>query len=82
MEEVKVNQIYRHFKGKFVYVKDIVKDSETLEKCVLYTHLDDNVSWVRKMSEFLDEMDPNRPDNITKQKERFKLVEFTKEEIK
>jgi hypothetical protein len=82
MREVKINQIYRHFKGRYVYIKDIVLDSETKEKCVVYIHLDDNSTWVRKLSMFLEEIDANRSDNITNQKYRFELVMLDKEGIK
>lgn len=41
MEErsLKIGGLYRHFKGKFYYVKDIAVHSETGEKYVVYQQL-------------------------------------------
>lgn len=80
MRKIEVNRIYRHFKGFYVYIKDIALDSETKEECIVYQHLDDNRIWVRKAEMFLESIDENREDNITKQSYRFELVEFNKED--
>lgn len=76
MEEVKIKAVYRHFKGNYYYVEDIAKSSETKEKLVIYRALYDmNNLWVRPINMFLEKIDINRPGNITKQEQRFKLVE-------
>jgi hypothetical protein len=77
MKEIKLNRVYRHFKGNYYYVKEIAIDSESLDECVVYQALyDDSKTYVRKLSMFIEEIDINRKDNITKQKYRFELVEF------
>ena len=39
MNEVKVNRIYKHFKGDLYLVEDIAIHSETNEKYVVYREL-------------------------------------------
>lgn len=45
---------YRHFKGGFYRVMGIAKHSETLEKMVVYKHLDTGEIWVRPKKMFLE----------------------------
>lgn len=74
MEEIKIGQKYRHFKGKIIEVILIAKHSETLEDMVVYKH--DNNYWVRPKSMFLDKEDvSSRNDNTTNQKYRFEIYE-------
>lgn len=78
MNSVKVGKVYRHFKGNYYYVVDIAKDSETKENVVVYKPLyerTDSMLWVRSEKMFLEAVDINRPDNITKQTIRFELME-------
>ena len=42
---------YKHFKGKFYEVIDVVKHSETLEEMVLYKD-DQNQLWIRPIAMF------------------------------
>lgn len=70
---IKINGIYKHFKGTLHKVICIAKDSETLEEKVIYTHEDDGQIWVRDKAEFLSEVDHNKYPNI-KQKYRFELI--------
>ncbi len=82
MNEVKINSIYRHYKGNYYYIKDIAYDCESLEKLVIYQALyGDNRVWVRKLSCFLQEIDIDKSENIYKQKHRFELINLNKEEI-
>jgi hypothetical protein len=74
MRELELNRVYRHFKGKYVYVRGLALDSETLEQCVIYNHLGEDKIWVRKLDIFLEEIDENRIDNINHQKYRFELI--------
>lgn len=77
MEQVKVGQVYRHFKGNYYFIDDIALDSETKERMVIYKPLyerQDSKVWVRREKMFLEEI-PQRPDNITGQKVRFELCE-------
>ncbi len=77
MEKVKINGVYRHFKGNYYYVVDVALDSETQERIVVYKPLyerTDSMLWVRPEKMFLESI-PERPDNITGQTHRFELVE-------
>lgn len=77
MEKVKINGVYRHFKGNYYYVLNVALDSETQERIVVYKPLyerTDSMLWVRPEKMFLESIS-ERPDNITGQKHRFELVE-------
>ena len=75
MRELKINGIYRHFKGKLYQVVDVAFDSETLEEMVVYRRMyDDHSLWVRKKAMFLSEVDHEKYPNV-EQKYRFELVE-------
>lgn len=71
---VKINGLYKHFKGKIVRVLMIAKDSETLENLVVYVHEGTDETWVRKLDEFLSEVDHNKYPDV-KQKYRFEEIE-------
>ena len=77
MEEVKIGNVYRHFKGNYYFIMDVALDSETKERVVIYRALykrEDSQIWVRKEKMFLEEI-PERPDNVTGQKHRFEICE-------
>ncbi len=73
MNEVKVGETYRHFKGTYHEILNIALDSESLEKMIVYNHKGTSEVWVRPEKNFLEEI-INRSDNITKQKYRFEKV--------
>lgn len=76
MRKIKVNGIYRHFKGNYYIVLGLAKDSETEKEVVLYKALyGKNEIWVRPLDMFLSEVDHAKYPNI-KQKYRFKLVKL------
>ena len=76
MQEIKINGIYRHFKGNYYLVVDIATDSETLQKMVIYRSLYDNGElWVRPLNMFLSEVDRQKYPDIT-QKYRFQLQDI------
>ena len=71
MNEVKVNAIYKHYKGDLYIVEDIAYNSETEEKMVVYRALyGDNKLWVRPYSMFMDIVNKND------QKYRFEIQDI------
>lgn len=71
MRKVKVNTIYKHYKGDLYLVEDIIYHSETGEKMVAYRALyGNNKLWCRPYDMFLDEVNKNG------QKYRFKEVKI------
>ena len=76
MREIKINGIYRHFKGDHYLVVDIAYDSETKEKMVVYRQLyGEGKLWIRPLNMFLSEVDHEKYPNI-EQKYRFELMEL------
>ena len=73
MRELKINRVYKHFKGNKYLVQDIALNSETLEKYVVYRALYGESSlWVREKEMFLSKVDKEKYPNI-EQKYRFEL---------
>lgn len=72
MREIKVGQVYKHFKGNLIEVLLIAKDSEDLSEKVVYKHLDTGEIWVRDKEMFLSKVDSVKYPDVT-QVYRFEL---------
>lgn len=76
MNKLKINGIYKHFKGDFYLVLDVAIDSETDKKMVIYRALyGDNLLYVRNYDMFLSEVDHLKYPDV-KQKYRFELQDI------
>ncbi len=73
---LKLNAIYKHFKGDYYLTLDIVTHSETGEQLVLYRALyGDNKLYVRPIDMFTSKVDKEKYPNV-KQEYRFELQEI------
>lgn len=76
MNELKINGIYKHFKGDYYIVEDVATHSETEEKYVVYRSLySEGKLWVRPQDIFLSEVDHIKYPDV-KQKYKFELQEI------
>lgn len=72
-QEIKINGIYKHFKGDYCIVENIATHSETSEKYVVYRELHgNNELYIRPYDMFASEVDKEKYPNV-EQKYRFEL---------
>ena len=82
MREIKINGIYRHFRGDYYLVQDVAIHSETKEKYVVYRALyGDTGLYIRPLDMFLSEVDHEKYPN-EKQKYRFELQDIESQKSK
>ena len=73
MNQIKINGIYKHFKGDYYLLVDVAKHSETGEDYVVYRKLyEDCALWVRPLEMFLEEVDHEKYPEV-EQQYRFQL---------
>ena len=73
---LKINGIYKHFKGDYYIVEDIATHSETKEKYVAYRALyEDSELYIRPMDMFLSKVDKEKYPNV-EQEYRFELQDI------
>ena len=76
MRDVKINRIYKHFKGNYYLVVDVAIDTETNREVVIYRSLyGDMKLWVRDKEMFLSEVDHYKYPDVL-QKYRFELQDI------
>lgn len=80
--KLKINGIYKHFKGDYYIVIDTCTHSETKEKYVLYRALyGEQELYIRPYDMFLSKVDKNKYPNV-KQEYRFELQNIESKVVK
>ena len=73
MRSIKINRVYKHFKGDSYLVIDFATHSETGEKYVIYRSLyGEGTLYIRPYDMFLEEVDHIKYPDV-KQRYRFEL---------
>lgn len=73
--EIKINSLYRHFKGNLYFVVDVAYGSEDDIPYVIYRALyGERKLYIRPLDMFLSKVDKNKYPNV-EQVYRFELIE-------
>ncbi len=76
MDRLKINGVYRHFKGDYYLLTDVAIHSETKEKYVVYRGLyGNNELYIRPFDMFFSEVDKEKYPEV-KQQYRFELQDI------
>ena len=76
MDRLKINGVYRHFKGDYYLLIDVAIHSETKEKYVVYRGLyGNNELYIRPFDMFFSEVDKEKYPEV-KQQYRFELQDI------
>lgn len=76
MNELKINGVYKHFKGDYYIVLDVAEHTETGEKLVIYRALyGDNKLYARPYDMFLSKVDREKYPDV-EQEYRLELQEI------
>ena len=74
MEKIKINGIYKHFKGNYYKVIALAKHTETNENLVIYTTLSDGCkTYARPYGMFMSKVDKEKYPEI-EQEYRFEEI--------
>ena len=75
-KRLKINGIYKHFKGDYYILEDVATHSETKEKFIVYGALyGNNELYIRPYDMFLSEVDRVKYPDV-EQKYRFELQDI------
>ena len=76
MDRLKINGVYRHFKGDYYLLIDVAIHSETKEKYVVYRGLyGNNELYIKPFDMFFSEVDKEKYPEV-KQQYRFELQDI------
>lgn len=77
--KLQIGDFYRHFKGKVYQIQSIAKDSETLEKVVVYQGMYPPYEcWVRRYEDFMAPVDRTKYPDASQQ---YRFEQITPEEL-
>ena len=72
--KIKVNSLYKHFKGHIYKVIAIAKDSEDLSLKIVYENVETKEIWIRNYNEFISLVDKTKYPEVS-QKYRFEEID-------